>query len=98
MDSREKPGVPVQEFTAGNAAATVWVNKPLNGEMFVKVSFRRRQELSNGRVAYRSSFYPQDLGDLYEVIVSTATWFHETGHVLVQGGNSRANRPKKSET
>ena len=96
MNTRERPGIPVQEFTSGNVSATVWVNKPLNGELFVKVSFRRRQELSDGRVAYRSSFYPEDLGDLDEVILCTAAWFQETGHVLLHGRNDKPDHSKKS--
>lgn len=85
----------MKEFTAGDVAATIWVNKPINGELFLKASFRRKEELANGRTAYRSSFLPQDLGDLHQVIVDMATWLHEAGHVLLHGGNGAAGSSKE---
>lgn len=85
----------MKEFTAGDVAATVWVNKPIDGELFLKASFRRKEELANGRTAYRSSFFPHDLVDLHKVIVEMATWLRDAGHVLMHGGNGTAGSSKK---
>ena len=95
MDNRDSNGVAVKELVEGNVAATVWVNKPRNGELFVKVTFRRLQEMADGRMAYRTSFFPQDLADLYRVIVKTVSWLREAGGLLFHGGNGKPDSSKE---
>ena len=101
MDQNKKrTGIPVQEFTYGNAKATVWANKPVNGDMFVKISFCRIEALPDGRKDYQFSFYPQDLKDVADVAIRTLLWLREAAGVILptmEKGPRRANgvRPVK---
>ena len=98
MNKRDDKGLKLETFDEGNVVATVWLNKAVDGYLYLKLTIERVQELSNGEHAYYWSFYPEDLGDLYEVVARAATWFHESGHVFLRGGNNAGNRTKTSST
>ena len=84
MEEKKATGIPVQEFTFGNVKATVWANKPVNGEVFLKVSLCRLHELPDGSKSYRNSFFPDDLGDLELVAARTAIWLDDAAGILAR--------------
>ena len=97
MEKRRRTGTPVQEFTQGKARATVWANKPSNGELFLKVSLGRVVQLPDGGREFQFSFYPEDLADVVDVIVHTAEWLSSTAAFLLPARTDGAPPAKGME-